>query len=375
MTTYKVFLICSGLGNVNRGFESFTQECFNALSQVPELDIILFKGGGESKKRQIVLWNFPRHSWLGINLGKFFKKDPYYIEQASFTLSLLPYIFQQKPDVIYFSDGTIGNILWHWRKRTAQSYKLVLSNGGPISPPFERWDHIQQVAPTHLQAAIEAGEPLEKQSLVPYGINMDAELKILSIADKAALRRKLELPDNLPIILSVAAINKSHKRLDYLIREIAQLPKPRPYLLMLGQIEAESAEIVALANELLEPDKFQIKTVASDQVVNYYQVADAFVLSSLGEGFGRVFVEAMSYGLPCIAHDYDVARFVLKDEGYFGNFELPGSLASLIPNVLNQNNDDSKLRRHQSVYERFSWDKIRSKYVDMIYSLFTIVNS
>ncbi|MFM6842415.1 MAG: glycosyltransferase, partial [Dolichospermum sp.] len=93
------------------------------------------------------------------------------------------------------------------------------------------------------------------------------------------------------------------------------------------------------------------------------------------EGFGRVFVEAMSYGLPCIAHDYDVARFVLKDEGYFGNFELPGSLASLIPNVLNQNNDDSKQRRHQSVYERFSWDKIRSKYVDMIYSLFTIVNS
>ncbi|MFM5946644.1 MAG: glycosyltransferase, partial [Dolichospermum sp.] len=185
------------------------------------------------------------------------------------------------------SDGTIGNILWHWRKRTAQSYKLVLSNGGPISPPFERWDHIQQVAPTHLQAAIEAGEPLEKQSLVPYGINMDAELKILSTADKVALKSKLELPDNIPIILSVAAINKSHKRLDYLIREIAQLPKPRPYLLMLGQIEAESAEIIALAKELLEPDKFQIKTVASDQVVNYYQVADAFVLSSLGEGFGN----------------------------------------------------------------------------------------
>ncbi|MFM6529381.1 MAG: glycosyltransferase family 4 protein, partial [Dolichospermum sp.] len=234
---------------------------------------------------------------------------------------------------------------------------------------------IQQVAPTHLQAAIEAGEPLEKQSLVPYGINMDAELKILSIADKAALKSKLELPDNIPIILSVAAINKSHKRLDYLIREIAQLPKPRPYLLMLGQIEAESAEIVALANELLEPDKFQIKTVASDQVVNYYQVADAFVLSSLGEGLPRVLLEAMSYGLPCITHDYEVSRFVLKDEGYFGNFELPGSLVSLIPNVLSQNNDDFKLKRHQSVYERFSWDKIRSKYVDMIYSLFTIVNS
>jgi glycosyltransferase involved in cell wall biosynthesis len=139
---------------------------------------------------------------------------------------------------------------------------------------------------------------------------------------------------------------------------------------MLGQIEPESAEIVALANELLEPEQFQIKTVASDQIVDYYQVADAFVLASLGEGFGRVLLEAMSYGLPCLAHDYEVSRFVLKDEGYFGNFELAGSLTSLISDVLSQNNDNSKLRRHQSVYERFSWDKIRSKYVDMIYSLF-----
>ncbi|MFM6672367.1 MAG: hypothetical protein ACKPJO_19910 [Dolichospermum sp.] len=54
------------------------------------------------------------------------------------------------------------------------------------------------------------------------------------------------------------------------------------------------------------------------------------------------------------------------NEGYFGNFKLAGSLASLIPNVLNQNNDDFKLKRHQSVYERFSWDKIHLDYFKMI---------
>ena len=103
---------------------------------------------------------------------------------------------------------------------------------------------------------------------------------------------------------------------------------------------------------------------------DYYQVADAFVLASLGEGFGRVFLEAMSYGLPCIAHDYEVSRFVLKDEGYFGNFELPSSLASLIPQVLAQNDENSKYRRHQSIYERFSWDKLCSDYVSMLNSCF-----
>ncbi|OBQ39819.1 MAG: hypothetical protein AN484_22995 [Aphanizomenon flos-aquae WA102] len=87
----KVFLICSGLGNVNRGFESFTQECFDALSQVPELDINLFKGGGESKKRQIVLWNFPRDSWLATYLGTLTSRGAYYIEQPSLTFSLFTY--------------------------------------------------------------------------------------------------------------------------------------------------------------------------------------------------------------------------------------------------------------------------------------------
>ncbi|MHC5718054.1 MAG: glycosyltransferase family 4 protein, partial [Nostoc sp.] len=132
----KVFLICSGLGNVKRGFESFTQECFEALSQEPELDITLFKGGGKSNHRQISLWNFPRDSSVGIHLGKLTGRGAYFLEQVSFVCSLLPHIYQQQPNVIYFSDGAVGNILWHWRKRTGQRYKLLYSNGGPLSPPF-----------------------------------------------------------------------------------------------------------------------------------------------------------------------------------------------------------------------------------------------
>lgn len=364
----KVFLVCSGLGHIKRGFESFTQECFDALSQEPELDITLFKGGGKSTERQISLWNLPRNSWLAKQFGKIIGRGANYIEQTSFSCSLLLHIYQQQPDIIYFSDGTIGNFLWHWRKRTGQTYKLLFSNGGPLRPPFYRWDHVQQVAPSHLRTAVEVGEPLEKQSLVPYGIQMNSELQILSASEKADVRRKLELPVDVPIILSVGAINKSHKRMDYLIREVAQLPKPRPYLLILGQIEVESPEILELGNQLLEPDKFQIRTVASHQVADYYQVANAFVLASLGEGFGRVFLEAMSYGLPCLAHDYEVTKFVLQDKGYLANFELSGSLTNLIHQVLANDDDDSKHHRHQSVYERFSWNRLRAVYIDMLYA-------
>ncbi|MBW4643780.1 MAG: glycosyltransferase family 4 protein [Goleter apudmare HA4340-LM2] len=363
----KVFLVCSGLGNTNRGYESFTQECFDTLSQDSKLDITLFKGAGKAAQKQIALWNLKRDSWAAIYLGQLIGKDAYYVEQLTFTLSLLPHIYQQQPDVIYFSDGIVGNILWHWRKRTGLGYKLLFSNGGPLAPPFHRWDHVQQVAPVHLQTAVNAGEALEKQSLVPYGIKLDAQLEILSAAEKASLRRKLGLPENLAIVLSVAAINKSHKRMDYLIREIAQLPKRRPYLLMLGQMDAESSEIIELGNQLLEPNQIQIKTVTAHQVADYYRVADVFVLPSLSEGLPRVLLEAMSYGLPCLAHDYEVTRFVLKDEGYLANFQIPGNLANLIQLCLKQTDNSSKYRRHQLVYKNFSWSQLLSTYVDMIH--------
>lgn len=365
----KIFIVCSGLGNVGRGFESFAQECFEALSQQADLDITLFKGGGKSSDCQISIPNLRRNSWIASLLGKQTGRGSYFIEQVSFTLNLLPYIQYQQPDVIYFSDGAVGNVLWHWRRLTRQRYKLLFSNGAPFSPPFPYWDHVQQLTPTHLQLALEKGESPEKHSLVPYGIQIDSKFEMLSSTEKNALRCRLELPEDVPIILSVAAINKSHKRVDYLIREIAQLPEPQPFLLVLGQKDVESPEVVQLAHHLLKPNQFQIRTVPSYEVALYYQIADIFVLASLDEGFGRVFLEAMSYGLPCLAHDYEIAHFVLEDKGYFANFKSPGNLAKLVGYALNQNNENAKQYRHQSVYERFSWEKLRPAYINMIQSL------
>jgi 1,2-diacylglycerol 3-alpha-glucosyltransferase len=363
----KIFIICSGLGNVQRGFESFTQECFEALSKVSSLDITLFKGGGKSSNKEVSLWNFPRDSWAAIQIGKLTGRGAYFIEQVSFFLSLLPHIYRQKPDVIYFSDGNVGNMLWHWRRLTGQKYKLLFSNGGPLSPPFTRWDLVQQVTPTHFQAALDAGEFDFKQCLVPYGINVTADAKFIADSERKRMREQLRLPTDRSIVLSVGAINKSHKRMDYLIREIASLPEPRPYLLSLGQQDAESPEIIKLGENLLGKDNFEVKTVTADRVANYYQTANIFVLASLSEGLPRVLLEAMSYGLPCLAHDYEVARFVLGEEGYFANFKLTGSLAYLIAQVMSK--DNNLLKRHlchQSIYERFSWKQLLPNYIQMI---------
>lgn len=374
----KVFIICSGLGHVLRGYESFTRECFNILKKEPLIDITLFKGGGNSTDKEIVLWNLPQRSWFGTWLGQITQTlgrlvkghssyNAYYIEQLTFTISLLPYIYQHKPDVIYFSDQSLGDFLGIWQHLTKQPYKLLFCDGAPMSPAAPRCDHIQRLTPVHFQTALEHGVPIEKQTLLPLGANISPTLEMPTPSERDELRRKLDLPEARPLVLSVAAINSSHKRMDYLIREMTSLPEPRPYLLLLGQQDSESPPIIQLGKKLLGDHNFQVRTVSSSDVKSYYLAADYFVLASLSEGLPRALIEAMSYGLPCLVHDYPVTQFALKDQGYYADFSKTGSLTNLINRLLSQELDPSLSHlRHRSVYERFSWDKLRSNYVQMI---------
>lgn len=158
---------------------------------------------------------------------------------------------------------------------------------------FPRWDHVQQLTPVQFQLALDAGVSPEKQSLVPYGFHISPQIPILTSLERKVLRSKLGLPEDKPLVLSVALINKSHKRMDYLIREIASLPEPRPYLLLLGQKDAESSEVIKLGTQLLGFKNFQVRTVEYKEVSDYYKTADIFVLASLQEGLPRVLVEAM----------------------------------------------------------------------------------
>ena len=363
----KVVRLCTGRGQVNRGYESFTRECFDALAGNPELDLTIFKGGGQSEEKQIRLWCLPRSSRLAAWLGGKLRKNSYWVEQLTFTLSLLPHIRRSKPDVMYYSDSTVGLLLWYWRRVTRARFKLLLSNGGPIPPPLRRCDFVQQYAPNHLEAALKVGQPPETQELLPHGIQMEPDMTPLTPGERAARRASLGLPQDRMIVLSVGVVNKWHKRMDYVVREVAALPEPRPYLVLLGQQDEETPDVRALAEKLLGASNYQIRTVPHREVTGYYQAANVFVLASLAEGFGRVFLEALSWGLPCLAHDCDITRYVLGASGLRADFEQPGSLAGLLREALAEGDDAAAWqRRRQDVFQRFSWQQLGPGYVAML---------
>jgi len=354
-----------------RGFESFAVEAFQELSKSDKLEVTLFKGKGKTTRRNITLPSLASDNPVARRLAALLRRDPMFIEQLIYFFFLAPRL--RHADVVLCSVRYITSMMWFWRRLTRAKYKILFSNGGPTIPPFTRQNLIHQIAPDHLQLAIEAGIPAEKQTLLTYGIKMTSELAPLSIEERTDLCHQLKLPVDLPIVISVAALNKGHKRMDYLIREVAALPAPRPFLLMVGQHTDEVKDLSELAERLLGRDNFTMRSVSQAEVGSFYRVADIFVLASLAEGFGRVFIEALSHGLPCLAHDHAVMRFALSDQGFYADFSQTGNLTSLLLRVLDEENslnDDERRARQEKrqriAHERYSWESLQQDYVAMI---------
>lgn len=374
MPATKVFLICTGLGEVQRGYESFTRECFDALKDEPELQIYLYKGGGDTvpAQREYRLWNLKRKYAISKWLAKQSGKDAYFFEQLSFLLSLMPSLMRHKPDLIYFSDFLLGCWLAHVRRFLGMKYKLLFSNGAPNGPPFPLFDHVHQLTQIHRQEAIMAGEPESKHTVLPYGFQLPSQKDaLLTEKERVAMRLQLGLPEDKTIIISVGNINTHHKRMDYLVREFAQISRTQKdlYLLILGQISEESEAVLQLASELIHKDQYQIMTVPYTRIKQYYQCADLFVLCSLGEGFGRVYLEALMYGLPVVAHNFMIAREVMKSYAAYEEMDKEGKLAAIFKSIAIRYSFQQMMERHEYVKEKFSWYVLKDDYTRMLKKL------
>lgn len=299
-------------------------------------------------------------------LGRLFKREPFRFEQLAFALSLQPVLLARRPDVVYFSEWHTGVGLAWSRRVNRLTFRMVLCNGTMMSENFGHLEHVQQLTPAALDTVLERGADPKRQSMLPLGFALSPKLSLPSGAEREALRERLGLPRRRRIVFSSAALNRHHKRLDYLIEEVSRVPdERRPFVLLAGQPEAETPGVRALAEELLGPGNYSMRTVPQAEVADLCRASDDFILASLGEGLPRALIEAMGYGLSCLTHDYAVTRFALGKHGRFADFSRQGGLAGL----LLQDGDvdgEGPHARHRFSYDNFSWDSLRPRYVEML---------
>jgi 1,2-diacylglycerol 3-alpha-glucosyltransferase len=358
----RVAIACCGLEHVRRGYESFSVELFNALSG--HADVILFKGSGKRRPNEIVVPCLRRDF-----LEHFMRPQrAFYWEQLSFALALVPFLILKRIDIVHFSEGNVGNALARFVRWFRLRARLILSNGGPYHPSNFHPDlAIQQVCKAGFDLAIENGISPSRMHLIPYGI---APERYRVTAIRATVRRQFGIPVDKFTIISLAALNRSHKRIDYLIREFAALQDDSMFLCMAGEPTSESELLRKLASELL-PGRHAFLTVPRARIPDLLATADLFILASLSEGFGMVLLEACAAGVPVICHNSAHFRWVLGDAGIYVDMAAPGALKSSIRELLPQR---ELLGRYSAlgrarIDNHFSWKVLFPRYLDMYESV------
>lgn len=361
----RVLFSCTGIGICNRGIESFFREAFDGLKDVPGIEARLIKGVGKSTADEWVVPCFRRTGKIAPWLGRMTSRTAYAVEQWSSFPAVVKHIRRFRPQVIFYSEANLGFLLYRFRRQIGVPFRLLFSNGGPCNPPFDRCDFVHQVAPLYRAEAVAAGEEPGRHLLVPYGIQM-SEPPEIDLEGKRLIRIRLGLPIDRPVVLSVGWIAREHKRMHYVIEEVARMPEPRPFLQILGAIDEKSPEIIELAEKLLGSGNFSARSVPYSEVSLYYQAVDCFVLGSLREGFGRVYLEALMHGIPTIGHSHPVIEYVLGEAGIVADLSQPGVLCQVLTDTLRAPYTAAAMRRRwQSVSDRFGWGVLSIEYLEM----------
>ena len=132
-------------------------------------------------------------------------------------------------------------------------------------------------------------------------------------------------------LLSVArlAASDGYKGVDHTIEAVAQLPGGRADLDVVGDgDDRPRLEALARARGVAERVRFHGR-VTDRRLRELYAACDVFVLPSGGEGFGIVYLEAMSFARPCVAADAGGAPHVVREgvSGWLVPYARPDALA------------------------------------------------
>lgn len=321
----KIALLCSGLGNVYRGHEVFASDLFALLRD--SVDITLFKGGGEPTSNERVVANIPRnaeclkfiHVAASPKWAEAVKESERgRLECETFAYAALKPLLEGQFDVVHCLEREVCDIIFDKRHLFQKTPKILFSNGGAIpARELPRCDFVQEH--TELNLAYSAKG---KSFMIPHGVDLSRFRSDVA----TDFRLQHGIPKDAFVVISVGAVSYGHKRMDYVVKEVAAVKDA--YLLVLGQETPDTPEIKALGHQLMG-DRVVFTKLPHDKLPVAYAAANVFALGSVFETFGIVYLEAMAMGLPVICSRHKNQRAIVK-EGIFIDVTKHGALTKAL---------------------------------------------
>lgn len=263
--------------------------------------------------------------------------------------SIIPlknYIDSVKPDILIsaYTDTNMGAILSaklakhrckvivsehaslkeHWQHASLKRKALL---GAYVKYGYKLADHILTVSQGIATQIIKMGHPAHKVSCIynPVRFNTTPTDQVLTKTKSTP-----------PIILAVGRITRQK---DYftLLQAVSLLLKQKSARLVIvggvhEQSEKRKLDDFIKTNHLMDHVEFVGFT---ENIQDYYKVADVFVLSSAWEGFGNVIVEALAFGLPVVSTNCNHGPAEILEGGKYG-YLVPVGDSSAMAKALNQ---------------------------------------
>lgn len=333
----KIAIAASGVGHVFRGMEGWCESIAETLSQ-RGVDVTLFRGAGPKKNTyDVCIPCLKRTSKLAKLLSKFNSiggwrvglGSPGQIEAWSYGLLLL-WKLRKGFDLVHIKQGNLANFL-----KLAQSVNIlripfVLSNGQIAKPSFiSKFKFVQFLSPYEKKQMEKALGECKHWFVIPNFVDTDK----FSPLSKENSRRELKIPLDSFVILTVGAIKRYHKRMDYFLEEMGRLKNAVTlpiHIIIAGSRDRDTEFLIKRGKELLGKNLTVLTNLPKDSMPTVYNAADVFTLCSLQEAFGNVYIEAMSCGLPVIHHCYPVTEWITGDGGESGDLRQRGALCEIL---------------------------------------------
>jgi glycosyltransferase involved in cell wall biosynthesis len=320
-----VAVASSGLGLIARGIETWAADLAEAL-RGRGVEASLFQGGGvpvapyarvlaclPRKDERNTRWaaKVPRGlDWrLALQRG-------YPLEQTTFAWSLAKVLRRERFDILHVQDPVVAMWMERLRRIGWIRTKTILAHGTEESAEFlRRFEFVQELAPTHLEQSRHAG--ISRPTWTAIGNFVDTER--FRPGKSPELRRELGIRDDAFVVLTLAAIKRGHKRIDWLIEATARLRAEHPeiplVLVIAGGRENETDTLIAEGNARLGDAVRFLVRYPRERIPDLLRAADVFVLASLFEMMPIALLEAGASGLPCVTHDEATLRWIAGEAG------------------------------------------------------------
>jgi glycosyltransferase involved in cell wall biosynthesis len=218
-------------------------------------------------------------------------------------------------------------------------------------------DRIIAVSDATRRYVLSLGADPQKISVLRNGVDIDRFKP--NPAARAAVRRKMGIPDDATVVLTVRRLVYKNG-IDTLLEsaEIAVKQNPKLVFLAVGT-GPDRDSVQTRVRQLGLADKFRLAGFVSDaELPSYYNAADVFVLpSKSGEGLPLVALEAMSTGLPVVATNVGGIREVLVEGcGTLVPADDPAEMAKAVLEFSKTELSGIKITLRTIAEGKFSWE-------------------